>query len=68
MRREDLPKVIKSPISGDELELKDVSNHNDEELSVAQFFDTSTEWFDDCVMYKNDTTYETIYVSVERDI
>jgi hypothetical protein len=68
MKREDLPSTIKSPITGDELELKDVSTHNDEELSVAQFFDSCTEWFDDCVMYRNDTTNETIYVSVERDI
>jgi len=68
MKREDLPKIIKSPITNDDLELKDVSHHNNGELSVAQFFNDCTEWFDDCVMYKNDNTNEVIYVSVERDI
>ena len=68
MKREDLPKVIKSPITNDDLELKGISEHNNEELFVAQDMGDSTEWFDDCVMYKNDNTNEIIYVSVERDI
>lgn len=68
MKREKLPKTIKSPLSGDILELKDKTYHNDEELSVAQFFDDSTEWYDDVVMYMNDDTKEIIYVSVDRDI
>lgn len=68
MKREELPKEIISPITGDTLELKDLSSHNDEELSVAQFFDDCTEWFDDCAMYLNDSTKEAIYVSIERDI
>ena len=66
MKREELPKKIISPITGDSLELKDISFHNDEELSVAQFFDDCTEWFDNCVMYINDDTNETIYISVKR--
>ena len=68
MKREDLPNVIKSPLTSDELKLRDKTFHNDEELSVAQFMDSCTEWFDDCVMYSNEDTKETIYVSVERDI
>lgn len=67
MKRNQLPNTIKSPITGDVLDLKDVSAHNYEELSVAQFFDSCTEWFDDCVMYKNDFTNEIVYISVERD-
>lgn len=66
MKRQDLPSKINSPITGDELELKDISFHNGEELSVAQFFDSCTEWFDDCVMYMNDNTKEVIYISVDR--
>ena len=68
MKRIDLPKTIKSPITNDILDLKDKSFHNDEELSVAQFFDSCTEWVDDCVMYMNDITRETIYISVERNM
>jgi hypothetical protein len=68
MKREELPNFIKSPITGYELELKDTSFHNNEELSVAQFFDSSTEWFDDCVMYRNDVTNEIVYIPVKRYI
>lgn len=64
MRREDLPEKINSPITGETLFLQEKEQHNDEELSVAQFYDCSTEWFDDVVMYKNKK--EAIYVSVKR--
>lgn len=67
MKREELPKTIKSPITGDTLELKGVDSHNGEELSVAQFTQhSSTEWYDDIVMYRNDDTKELIYVSVDK--
>lgn len=68
MKREDLPKQIISPITGDTLELEDISLHNDEELSIAQFFDDCTEWVSDCAMYLNESTKESIYVSIERNI
>lgn len=67
MKKENLPITIKSPITGDTLELKNDSHHNDHGLSVAQFFDDCTEWFDDCVMYQNEKTKESIYVSIDID-
>jgi len=65
MKRADLPNTIKSPITGDVLKLKDKSFHNDEELSVVNFYNSCTEWYDDCVMYRNDETKEIIYISVD---
>jgi len=66
-KREDLPKVITSPISGDKLELRDISHHNDNELSVmVDYDDGDMEFYDDVVMYSNDETKESFYTSVKR--
>lgn len=65
MKRTELPMIIKSPLSGDELELKDSSYHNDTSLSAAQFMDSCTEWVEDIVMYKNEKTNEVLYLPID---
>lgn len=66
MKYHKLPSTIVSPITGDVLAKKDKSDHDDWSLSVAQFFDSCTECFDyEVVMYQNDDTKETIYISVD---
>ena len=66
MTRQELPSDIKSPISGDTLKLVDIIDHNNAALSVAQFLDDSTEWYDgDLALYHNEETKESVYIQYD---